>query len=192
MSTTPIIPPSLPPRYRPNRAFPPYTYVTGKYPHPHSDPRGHSFGQSPQRVEPPSAENWRDCDAYLWGLDLFNHGYYWEAHELWEAVWMACGRKGASADFFKSLIKLAAAGVKAREGRVAGVRLHARRALALLQQARVAVLASQSAAPPRLFGLALDELIELAEACRDRAVELAAENEQAAVCVVLPALLTAS
>ncbi|TGQ49534.1 DUF309 domain-containing protein, partial [Mesorhizobium sp. M1C.F.Ca.ET.210.01.1.1] len=26
---------------------------------------------------------------FRWGIDLFNHGYYWEAHEAWEPLWHA-------------------------------------------------------------------------------------------------------
>ena len=49
-------------------------------------------------------------------------------------LWHAAGRTGATADFLKGLIKLAAAGVKVREGRAAGVRRHAERAVDLLQR----------------------------------------------------------
>jgi len=124
-----------PPRYCPARELPPYSYVPGQSPHPMSDPRGHSFG----RHEPPAAAldnaTWRQNDTWLFAIDLFNHGYYWEAHEAWEALWHAAGRKGPTADFLKGLIKLAAAGVKAREGRSAGVRRHALRAAELLTAA---------------------------------------------------------
>jgi predicted metal-dependent hydrolase len=74
--------------------------------------------------------------AYLLGCDLFNYGYYWEAHEVWEGLWKACGRRGLTADFLKGLIKLAAAGVKAREGRLQGVVRHAARAEALFRTVR--------------------------------------------------------
>ena len=50
------------------------------------------------------------------GVALFNAGYYWEAHEAWEGLWHAYGRRGPTADVLKALIKLAAAGVKVREG----------------------------------------------------------------------------
>lgn len=46
---------------------------------------------------------------YLRGIDLFNHGFYWESHEAWEAVWISAGRRGSVADFLKALIKVAAA-----------------------------------------------------------------------------------
>ena len=71
--------------------------------------------------------------ATAFGFDLFNHGYYWEAHEAWEQCWVAEDRQGELADVLKGLIKLAAAGVKAREGKTEGVRRHARRAEELLR-----------------------------------------------------------
>ena len=55
-------------------------------------------------------------DARLRGLLYYNAGYYWEAHEAWEAAWVIAGRQGPTADFYKGLIKLAAAGVKLYEG----------------------------------------------------------------------------
>jgi hypothetical protein len=67
---------------------------------------------------------------------LFNHGFYWEAHEAWESLWHAVGRQGPVAAWLKALIKLAAAGVKAREGNPAGVARHATRALELLAEVR--------------------------------------------------------
>ncbi len=70
------------------------------------------------------------------GIELFNAGYYWEAHEVWEELWHACGRKGTTADVLRALIKLAAAGVKVRERQEHGVRTHARRAAELLGSAK--------------------------------------------------------
>ena len=51
---------------------------------------------------------------YLFSLDLYNFGYYWESHVGFEALWNRAGRKGFIADFLKALIKLGAAGIKAR------------------------------------------------------------------------------
>ena len=41
------------------------------------------------------------------GVDLFNSGRYWDAHEVWEHEWMP-DRKGPDAGFYKGLIQLAA------------------------------------------------------------------------------------
>lgn len=78
--------------------------------------------------------NWRDCGPYLEGVRLFNRGQHWEAHEAWEGLWHAAGRRGAVANFLKGLIKLAAAAVKARAGVPAGFTSHAARAVELLDQ----------------------------------------------------------
>lgn len=122
---------SQPPRYT-ALPLPPYSYVTGQHPHPLRDPAGHSFGHDPEPVVPLDESNWPTNQAWLYAIDLFNHGFYWEAHEAWEGLWHASGRRGSTADFLKGLIKLAAAGVKAKEGRPAGVRRHAARAAVLL------------------------------------------------------------
>jgi predicted metal-dependent hydrolase len=41
------------------------------------------------------------------GIDLFNSGRYWDAHEAWEHAWMP-DRKGPDAGFYKGLIQVAA------------------------------------------------------------------------------------
>jgi len=41
------------------------------------------------------------------GIELFNSGLYWEAHEAWESEWMP-DRKGADGGFYKGLIQVAA------------------------------------------------------------------------------------
>ena len=124
-----------PPRLVPDRPFPPYAYLPGRNPHPVRDPRGHSYGKGPETPEPPDPRQWRACGDYLYGIDLFNNGYYWEAHEAWEGLWNACGRQGSAAAFFQGLIALAAAGLKVRVGNVEGVKAHARRATELFDLA---------------------------------------------------------
>lgn len=41
------------------------------------------------------------------GIELFNGGRYWEAHEAWEESWMP-DRKGPDGGFYKGLIQVAA------------------------------------------------------------------------------------
>jgi len=104
--------------------LPKYTYVPGITPHPVSDPAGHAHG-SPR----PAATG-----SLAPGMCLFHHGFYWEAHEAWEAEWLAAGRTGPHGDMIKGFIKLAACGVKCLEGNAAGAKRHARRAQELLQR----------------------------------------------------------
>jgi hypothetical protein len=115
-----------------SQQFPPYSYVPGgRWPHPKSDPAGHSFGKSEFAA---GSGEWLTSSLFQEATELFNNGFYWEAHEAWETLWHAAGRKGPVADFLKALIKMAAAGVKVREGRLEGVRTHAMRAAAIFRQ----------------------------------------------------------
>jgi uncharacterized protein len=133
--------------------FPPYSFVPGLTPHPESDPRGHSFGVPRSTAVPLEPDRWHDCPAYLYGIDLFNAEFCWEAHVQWESLWMAAGRKGPVATFLKGLIALAAAGFKRRASCPAGVLSHADRACRLFR----------TLPEDRVAGLSVATLIELAE-----------------------------
>ncbi|PIE89864.1 MAG: hypothetical protein CR997_09125 [Acidobacteria bacterium] len=62
-----------------------------------------------------SAKNWRHNRTYLYGLDLFNEGFYWEAHEAWgELFRSAFGLDAYQRFFFQALVQLAAAMVHVR------------------------------------------------------------------------------
>lgn len=113
------------PRYQPARALPEKHHVAGAGPH---DPPAATVSAADERA--------REPDEFLYAVDLFNHGYYWEAHEAWEGLWKTHGRLGPQARFYQGLIKLAAAAVKAREGRPIGVRRHCQRATELFLAAR--------------------------------------------------------
>jgi hypothetical protein len=109
----------------PDRALPRYAYLPGKFAHPVRDPAGHSF-QSDSEITSPYEE-------FVWGADLFNQGYYWEAHEAWELLWQQAGKATSERLFYKALILLAAAGVKLREGKPRPASRHYGRAAAHLR-----------------------------------------------------------
>ena len=121
----------LRPRWLPQKSFPSYAYLPGREPHPVRDPTGHSYHVEPI---PLAAEPSLGSDIFLWGLDLFNHGYYWEAHEAWERLWQVADRDGPLRMLFKGLILLSAAGVKIRERKHVAAARHARHAAALLRR----------------------------------------------------------
>jgi len=151
------------PRLVPEKPFPAYSFVPGRFPHPTSDPAGHSFHTGPARLAPLDPRRWEASEAYLYGIDLFNGQFYWEAHESWEGLWHAAGRKGTTADLLKGLIKLAAAGVKHRQGTPRGVKSHACRAAELFRT----VARSLGAGQNLCLGFRIADLIELADAvCR--------------------------
>ena len=45
---------------------------------------------------------------FLWGVDLFNNRYYWEAHEAWEAIWHQVERTDPRSQLFQALIQAGA------------------------------------------------------------------------------------
>lgn len=102
------------------RPFPARAYLPGSSARPSAEPPDAS---------PLDPARWRSCDAYVEGLALFDRGYYWEAHERWEALWILAGRTGPVAELLRGLIQLAAAALKLRQGRAAG-------AIALAERAR--------------------------------------------------------
>jgi hypothetical protein len=125
-----------------------------------NDPRGHSYSNAPADagdalnaaapftgLPPDPASRCRVLTVtlaansdWLYAIDLFNGGWYWEAHEAWEGLWHALGRTSLEARFVQGLIHLAAAAVKIREGKPAGVSRHTQRARELLGGSRAALL----------------------------------------------------
>lgn len=95
-----------------SREFPPYTHRPGLTPHPEK-PGGHSYPHKGIQTTPLQEHQAHRHQLYCYGLDLLNHGYFWESHVQFEAIWHAQGRKGVTADLLKALIKWGAAGVKA-------------------------------------------------------------------------------
>jgi len=86
--------------------------LPGRDPHPTRDPRGHAFGRS---EEPPpflNARRWRESKPYLWGVDLYNHGFLWESHEAWEGLWHVSKSDRILASYLQGLIQCAAAWLK--------------------------------------------------------------------------------
>ena len=59
-----------------DRPLPPYSYVPGMYPHPLREEDGHSFGVEIS-VADFNPDAWQECPEFLFGIDLFNSGYYW-------------------------------------------------------------------------------------------------------------------
>lgn len=158
-------------RLVPERSLPEYGYVPGHWPHPENDPDGHSFEEEHEIDQPLNPEQWSECTDYLYGIDLFNHGYYWEAHESWEQLWHAAGRTGTTADFLRALIKLAAAGVKVRQGNERGITRHARNARDEFKQLL------ENMDTTSFAGLSIEELRGYAEQIQERIDTFASDPE---------------
>ena len=95
------------------RAFPGYRHVPGFTPHPIRDPKGHSFGLPDPKLPDLNTADWRRCEHYLFGIDLFNAGYWWESHEVLEGLWHSSGIGTPAAHALQAVIQCAAAHLKA-------------------------------------------------------------------------------
>ncbi len=98
-------------QYCPQKPFPPYRHIPGVTPHPIRDPRGHSYGMEAEHdteLLPP--ELWQQNDDYLYGVDLYNFAYWWEAHEAWEGLWHQA--EDTYRLFLQGLIQISAAFIK--------------------------------------------------------------------------------
>ncbi len=172
--------PNPPLRYAPDLQLPPYAYVSGHdLPHPVTNPAGHLFAaaNSGHDHEPPISSatlaalptepnDFRRALAtllaentdWLYALDLFNAGFYWEAHEAWEGFWHPLGRATPAARFVQGLIHLAAACVKIREGKPAGVKSHTQRARELIGEIRAASDGGTGAGYSHCLGISPESL----------------------------------
>lgn len=114
-------------------ALPPYRHLPGRTPHPQRDPRGHQYGQESQ-PRPLDPGRWQDSTEYLFGVDLFNFAYFWEAHESWEGLWKMTGRRDTPGKFLQGLIQISAALLKREQGVERGMAKLAAEGLAKLSQ----------------------------------------------------------
>lgn len=134
-------------------------------PHPICDPRGHSYLPREQRlprtvvVDPARIA---DCDAYLFGADLYNHGYFWEAQDAWEACWRGLSTADPYERFFRGLIQASVSHLKVTTGQIDGATSLGNRA-ALLLRAGAAEVAT-TVATDRVMGVDAAELADELEA----------------------------
>jgi len=125
-----------PPRYT-QRPFPPFRYIPGRSPHPRTAPTKNSRFFDQDTLPGFSPDDWNTCESYLYGIDLFNHGYWWEAHEVFETVWLAAGQRATLCGrFVQGLIQLAAAQLKRFIGELRGAQSLTRSGIEKLSQVK--------------------------------------------------------
>lgn len=90
-------------------------YLPGITPRPPEDDDVHRLAATAPEVTDP--ERWRENAAYLAGFRLYNAGFGWEAHELWEPVWMHARAHSAEQYLVQGLIQLANGRMKLTMGR---------------------------------------------------------------------------
>jgi len=106
--------------------LPAYRFVPGRHPHPTRNPDGHGLERVAELDE---------REAWLYGLDLFNTRYFWEAHEAWEKVWRAAPNGSRGREVVKGLIQIAAALLKLHLGNETAARSLAERGVRRIEEA---------------------------------------------------------
>ena len=76
-------------------------------------------------------------DAWSTGLDFYHQGYFWECHEVLEAVWMATRQNSRTRRVAQAVIQLANARLKLAMGRGNAARRLAEIAATHLAEARL-------------------------------------------------------
>jgi hypothetical protein len=104
------------------RPFPSYRHLPGATPHPERSPEGHIYGVLEPAAKPLTPDGWSGNEDFLYGVDLFNAGYFWEAHVFWERLWALEETPREVRRVLQSIIQTAAACLKARQGEIAGAR----------------------------------------------------------------------
>ena len=104
------------------RPLPDYRHVPGRTPHPTRDPRGHSYGHVSGPLPDLNTADWRACAEYLYGLDLFNAGYWWDCHEVLETLWHVAGLGTPAGHALQAVIQCAAAHLKVECGQPVGAK----------------------------------------------------------------------
>lgn len=90
-------------------------FVPGLSPRPHGDDDVHRIAEAAHNPTNPSS--WRSNPAWRAGVTLYAQGFFWEAHEVWEAVWMNARPNSRERALVQALIQLANAALKQRMGR---------------------------------------------------------------------------
>lgn len=91
--------------------LPPYRYLPGKNVHPGRD-------HLPEMGD----------RAFLYGVDLYHAGFFYEAHEAWESLWLKLPQGDLQRTFLLGLIQNAAAQLKLLLGQWAPAYMLSRRA----------------------------------------------------------------
>ena len=95
-----------------------------------------------------SSHTWKESETYLYAIDLFNFGYFWEVHEVLEKIWLKLGKKSPEGIFIQGIIQLSVALLKKTQSNPVGVKR-------LLQKAVPKILSQNGV----YLGIEVEELI---------------------------------
>jgi hypothetical protein len=147
--------------------LPAQAFVPGRDPRPEDGLFIDIADRAPARTDPAA---WRANEAWIYGFRLYGGGFFWEAHEVWEPVWVGAAPNSAERHLVQGLIQLANACLKLRMERRraalrlvrdAGMRLAEAGSAPLMGVTPAAVLASACGYALRIEAWPSDELAPL-------------------------------
>jgi len=109
--------------------FPERAYVPGKTARPCEEP----LAQYDITPKPLSILNVQENPFFLYGVDLYNHHFFWEAHESWECIWKRESDESLKA-MIKGLIQVSGGYLKSIQGIETGARKLWQRSLVYLSE----------------------------------------------------------
>ena len=133
------------------RDLPEHAYVPGQTPR-HTEGRFAPICATARQHMSPT--QLAQSEAFCTGLYYFRSGYFWEAHELFEPVWMALEEGSDDRRFLQALIQLANAQLKIKMQRP-----KAAKRLCMMVRDLLTTLAAT-----RLMGQEISKIVECLEA----------------------------
>lgn len=94
--------------------LPEAAYVPGRTPRTET---GIAFEVARRAPAVTEADRWQSNEAWLYGIDLFGAGFFWEAHEVLEPVWINARPNSRERAAVRGVIQLANACLKLEMGR---------------------------------------------------------------------------
>lgn len=129
--------------------FPSYAHVPGQNVRPNTD----IFLPVVAMAITPTADATAQYNiAWHYGIKLINHGFYWEAHEVLETLWMKAIPNSRERHLLQGVIHLANCALKVRMGRTNA-------ALRLSDLAAACIMRSFEQRDHSLMGLQMQELL---------------------------------
>jgi len=112
-----------------NINFPFKRYIPGEGQHPKDLEGQIHIPHLPESTIKFSNQTWKQSEFYLYAIDLFNHQYYWEVHEVLEKIWLKIGKTSPEGVFIQGIIQLSVAMLKKKQLNKNGVKRLADKAL---------------------------------------------------------------
>lgn len=92
---------------------PPHAYIPGET---QRHPEG-LFDFIKQKIGDASYADFHKTEAWAYGVAFHKEEYFWECHEVFEEIWMACPPNSPEKLYVQAIIQKANAGLKRKMGR---------------------------------------------------------------------------